>query len=355
MDNTYKKLLKEIISNNNSSLPSGREGMPNTKSSFALHAKYKVEETDFNICTAKKVDFKNITTELLWFMKGFTNVSWLNRRGNYIWNEDAYNYYEKLMRRHGNRETKHTILTFKEFDNLLKVGADHTDPRMETLKKQCADIRYHGVEYDLGDCGKQYGWLWRNNDNVDQLVNLITSLKQNPFSRRHILSAWNVRTLHEMALPACHSFAQFKVEQNKAGQFWLNTHLTQRSGDMFLGVPYNVSSYSLLTIMLARVLGYNTGEFSHIIVDAHIYEDHLDAVEEYLDSPNERYPVLEFSQKYLEYEKKVKDALNNDVDVKLLLTTINNWINSIDYNDIQLKGYLGNKVIKAKLHTGKKS
>lgn len=354
MDIQYKNLLREILRSNNGLLPSGREGMPDTKSSFALHAKYKVDETNFNICTAKYVNFNNIVSELLWFMKGLTNVSWLNNRGNYIWNEDSYNYYTKLMKEFGNRETRSTRLSFEEYDNLLRVGAENNDRRVEILNKQIKDLEYHDINYRLGDCGKQYGWLWRNNDNVDQLVNLIIGLKRNPFSRRHILSAWNVRTLNEMALPACHSFAQFIVDENQAGDKILNTHLTQRSGDMFLGVPYNVSSYSLLTIIIARLLGYSTGEFSHIIVDAHIYKDHIDSVDTYLASEIHRYPLLQFSERYIEYENYVKKAFENRVDDKLLLKTIHNWINTIDIQDFRLMGYLGNKKIGAKLHTGKK-
>ena len=354
MDIQYKKLLREILSNNKSEIPSGREGMPNTKSDFGLHAKYKLSEVNFNICTAKEVKFSNITSELLWFMKGITNVDWLNMRGNYIWNEDAHNYYQKVLKTHGTHISRRKEISFKHYENMLKVGVQENALAYKDLEYQIEDLKYKGIDFRLGDCGKQYGWLWRNNDGTDQLVDLIINLKRNPFSRRHVLSAWNIRTLDEMALPACHSFVVFKVEQDKAGVKYLNCHLTQRSGDMFLGVPYNISSYSLLTIMLARVLGYELGDFSHVIVDAHIYVGHMEAVETYLESEIQKYPLLDFSSKYLEYEKYAKLALENRLDdQKLLLTTINNWINTIDYKDIQLKGYIPTKRIKATLYTGK--
>lgn len=350
----YKRILKKVLETNNDQTPSGRKGMPNTISEFGLNAQYKISETDFNICTGKRVPFKLVYSELLWFMKGLTNVQWLNDRGNTIWNEDAYNYYKKLIKQLCTPIDRDLMLTFDEFEMVLKNGGEFPESLQETeqhFRKIQVWLNSCDLKYEIGDCGKQYGWLWRNNDHIDQLVQLIWDLKKNPFSRRHVLSAWNVRTLPEMALPACHSLSVFKVTTISGTKF-LNCHLTQRSGDMFLGVPFNISSYTLMAIKIARLLGYNTGVFNHTIVDGHIYEDHIDACEDYLITSLNRQPILEYSPKFLDLEEDVRVALDGN-SYSNYIYTINKYIDNLDHEDITLLGYLPAKTIKAKLHTGR--
>lgn len=144
-----------------------------------------------------------------------------------------------------------------------------------------------------GNLGPIYGKQWRNFGGVDQLKELVENLKNNPFSRRHILNAWNPPEINQMLLPPCHCLVQFFVSKNKE----LSCLLYQRSGDMFLGVPFNIASYSLLTMMITQVCGYKIGEFIHIIGDAHIYLNHNEQVREQLKRDPKKLPTLKLNPK----------------------------------------------------------
>lgn len=176
----------------------------------------------FPLVTTKKLHLKSIIYELLWFIKGETNTQFLTDNGVRIWNP----------------------------------WADEN-----------------------GDLGRIYGYQWRSwtaeNRNIDQLSQVIDSLKNNPNSRRHIVSAWNVGDMDKMALPPCHILFQFYVADGK-----LSCQLYQRSADLFIGVPFNIVSYALLTMMVAQVTGYEPGDFVHTLGDAHIYLNHVEQVKE---------------------------------------------------------------------------
>lgn len=192
-----------------------------TLSSFGYQMRFNLEE-GFPLVTTKKVHMKSIIHELLWFISGDTNIKYLQDNGVRIWNE----------------------------------WADEN-----------------------GDLGPVYGYQWRhwidkNGKEHDQVEKLIDDLKHSPFSRRHILSAWNVGDLDEMALPPCHSFIQFYVSPDMK----LSCQLYQRSGDVFLGVPFNIASYALFTMMLAQVTGLGLGDFVHTLGDVHIYNNHMEQV-----------------------------------------------------------------------------
>ena len=144
-----------------------------------------------------------------------------------------------------------------------------------------------------GNLGPVYGKQWRDFNGVDQLKELVENLKNNPFSRRHILTAWNPPEIKQMLLPPCHLLVQFFVSENNE----LSCLLYQRSGDMFLGVPFNIASYSLLTMMIAQVCGYKVGEFIHVIGDAHIYLNHLEQVNLQLQREPKKLPVLKLNPK----------------------------------------------------------
>jgi thymidylate synthase len=193
---------------------------PDTISLFGLNARYDLK-AGFPLVTTKRIGMKGVVTELLWFIKGDTNIQYLLEHDVHIW--DSW--------------------------------ADKS-----------------------GDLGPIYGKQWRDFNGVDQLTQLIDGLKSNPFGRRHIISAWNVSDLHKMALPPCHILTQFYVDAERN----LSCHLYQRSGDMFLGIPWNIASYSLLTHMIAQVCGLGVGEFVHTIGDAHIYSNHIGAVQQQL-------------------------------------------------------------------------
>ncbi|HPG74050.1 MAG TPA: thymidylate synthase, partial [Bacteroidales bacterium] len=173
------------------------------------------------LLTTKKLHYKSIIYELLWFLRGDTNIKYLNNHGVSIWNEWA------------NSE---------------------------------------------GELGPVYGHQWRkwptaNGQSIDQISQLVDSLRNNPDSRRHIVSAWNVGEINNMALPPCHALFQFYVADGK-----LSCQLYQRSADIFLGVPFNIASYALLTHMVAHVCGYKPGDFVHTLGDAHIYQNHIEQV-----------------------------------------------------------------------------
>lgn len=264
----YHDLLQHIL-DNGVVKESGRSNMPNTLSVFGYQMRFDLRE-GFPMVTTKNVSFKNIVVELLWFLKGNSNIKYLVDNGCNIWNEDAYNYYKK----------RGGLLSFKEF--------------IDSIGKRCG---VSGIT--LGDTGEQYPKLWRkwigqtmftpdagyHEQHIDQIAELIKGLKNNPMSRRHIITAWNPATVNDMALPACHSFVQFNVReyQKLSGSYKvLDCQLYQRSADSVLGVPYNIASYALLTHIIAKVCDMEVGNFVHSIGDAHIYENHINAVKEQL-------------------------------------------------------------------------
>ena len=221
-----------------------------TRSVFGYQTRYDLRE-GFPLMTTKKMFLRPIAEELLWFIKGDTNIKYLVDRNVKIWNEWPYEAFKKSSDYHGE--------TIEEFVEKIKTDDEFA------LKH--------------GDLGPVYGAQWRdfNYEGVDQLAKLVDSLKNNPFSRRHIICAWNPAQVDNMALPPCHAFLQFYVSADKK---YLSCQLYQRSADTFLGVPFNIASYALMTAMLAQVCGYEAKEFIHTIGDAHIYKDHFDVVKE---------------------------------------------------------------------------
>ena len=220
-----------------------------TKSIFGYQMRFNLSE-GFPLLTTKKIHIKSLIHELLWFIKGETNIKYLSDNGVRIWNE----------------------------------WADKN-----------------------GNLGPVYGYQWRNwnNENIDQLSDVINTLKTNPNSRRMLISAWNPSVLPDTsksfnenvangkaALPPCHSFFQFYVANNK-----LSCQLYQRSADIFLGVPFNIASYALLTEMLAQVCGFKTGEFIHTLGDAHIYNNHMEQIRLQLSRTPKPLPKLKLNPK----------------------------------------------------------
>ena len=203
----------------------------------------------------------NIIEELLWFLSGGTNVKDLIDRGCNIWNPDAFRWYQEQWPETG-------IDSQKKFTELLK-NAESSKPQ-------------------AGYLGPIYGAQWRSwptaeyetveewpvRKTIDQIAEVVKSIKEDPFSRRHVVNAWNVADIPKMALPPCHVMFQFYVSNDRK----LSCQLYQRSGDVFLGVPYNIASYALLTMMIADQCGLGYGEFIHSFGDAHIYLNHIDQV-----------------------------------------------------------------------------
>ncbi len=217
-----------------------------TISTFGYQMRFDLRE-GFPMLTTKKVHFKSVVEELLWFIRGNTNLRPLVLKGVRIWNEWPYADYQKSSEYQGE--------TLQQF--------------VDKIRDDEAFAQKHG------DLGPVYGKQWRDFFGVDQIDKLIYNLRHNPFSRRHIISAWNPAEVDQMALPPCHSFMQFYVSSD---QKELSLQLYQRSADVFLGVPFNIASYALLLMIVADVCGYQAKEFVHTFGDVHIYNDHLDQI-----------------------------------------------------------------------------
>lgn len=237
----YLDLCRHIL--NNGHKKEDRTGT-GTISVFGYQMHFDLSE-GFPLLTTKKVYLKAIIHELLWFISGSTNIKYLVDNDVRIWNEWPYEIYKKSSEFKGESQD--------EF--VKKIKNDN-----EFAKK-------------WGNLGPVYGKQWRDFNGVDQLKNLIEEIKQNPTSRRLIISAWNPAEVKDMALPPCHAFMQFYVSDNK-----LSCQLYQRSADVFLGVPFNIASYALFTMMIAQVCGLECGEFVHTLGDAHIYLNHIEQI-----------------------------------------------------------------------------
>jgi len=226
-----------------------------TISYFGYQMRFDLSE-GFPLVTTKKVHLKSIIHELLWFVKGDTNIKYLVDNGVSIWNDWPYKKYSESSDFKGE--------TMDEFIEKIKNDDDFA-------KK-------------WGDLGPVYGKQWRNFEGVDQLKGIIDQIRNNPDSRRLIVSSWNPKEVPFMALPPCHSLYQFYVIDGK-----LSLQLYQRSGDIFLGIPFNIASYALLLMMVAKVTGLEPGTFVHTIGDAHIYSNHIEQVQ--LQLTREPYPL----------------------------------------------------------------
>jgi thymidylate synthase len=323
----YHDLLYSILENGTRKAPA-RENMPGTLSLFGHQIRIDLQQ-GFPILTTKKLSFKNIVHELLWFLNGDTNIKYLVDHGCNIWNEDSFNFYTKLCK----EQNITNVLDFDNFVQFVKNCENYNDLSVNSKRNSETDINGNKPcipkGYVLGDCGRQYGWLWRRWERynaqgdgtfhariMDQLQDLITGLKSNPEGRRHIITAWNPATLDQMALNACHALVQFNCRQLtlddridlflkynlvntidnystneevtnvlnelEVPKYYLDCQLYQRSADVFLGVPYNIASYALLTHILCEICNMVPGEYIHTFGDVHIYENHMDAVNEQL-------------------------------------------------------------------------
>ena len=228
----YHDLLRHVL--DNGVHKDDRTGT-GTRSVFGYQMRFDLR-VGFPLLTTKKVYTRGIFGELLWFLKGATNVAWLHENNVHIWD-------------------------------------DWADP-------------------ETGELGPIYGYQWRSwptpdGSHIDQINQVIEAIRTNPDSRRHIVSAWNVGQIPQMALPPCHAFFQFYVADGR-----LSCQLYQRSADLFVGVPFNIASYATLTHMIAQVCDLEVGDFVHVLGDAHIYDNHLDQVNELLGREPRQLPKL---------------------------------------------------------------
>ena len=232
-----------------------------TKSVFGYQMRYDLAD-GFPLLTTKKVHLKSIIHELLWFIKGDTNIKYLVDNDIRIWNEWPY----------------------RTFTQSVDYQGESMDQYVEKIKTDPKFAEKHG------DLGPVYGAQWRNFNGVDQLQYILDEIKNNPDSRRMILSAWNPAEIKNMALPPCHTLIQFYVRDKK-----LSLQLYQRSADIFLGVPFNIASYALLLMMVAQVSDLEVGDFVHTLGDAHIYSNHYDQIELQLTRETRKRPTMKIN------------------------------------------------------------
>ena len=242
----YLNLIEHVLKNGVKKVDRTGTG---TISVFGHQSRYNLEKS-FPLVTTKKIHLKSVIHELLWFLKGDTNIKYLNDNNVKIWNE----------------------------------WADKN-----------------------GELGPIYGYQWRswtntNGEKIDQIKNLINDIKKNSHSRRLIVSAWNVGQISEMALPPCHSLFQFYVAQGK-----LSCQLYQRSADVFLGVPFNIASYALLTMMIAQVCNLSPGDFIHTLGDAHLYLNHIEQAKLQLSREPKTRPSMKIKKKTSIFEFEFDD------------------------------------------------
>ena len=261
----YHNLMKSILDNGVEKMD--RTGV-GTRSIFGYQMRFNLSD-GFPLLTTKRVHFKSILHELLWFIRGDTNIRYLVSNGVNIWNDWPYQNWLKETGQNVKYQTysPEWRANMKEFVEKIKEDDEFASK--------------------YGDLGPVYGRQWRNFGGVDQLVQLIDDLNNNAHSRRLIVSAWNPEDIPVMVksgLPPCHTLFQFYVADGK-----LSCQLYQRSADVFLGVPFNIASYALLTFMIAKVTGFEPGDFVHTFGDAHLYLNHFDQVNEQLS--RDSYPL----------------------------------------------------------------
>lgn len=255
-----------------------------TYSLFGYQMRFDLNE-GFPLLTTKKVPFGLIKSELLWFLKGDSNIRYLLQHNNHIWDEWAFERYVQ--------SADYTGPDMTDFghraQNDAAFNAIYRDQMQQFNDRILNDADFAKQYGELGDIyGKQWrAWQTRSGETIDQIKNVIEQIKTNPDSRRLIVSAWNPEDVPNMALPPCHTMFQFYVNDGR-----LSCQLYQRSGDVFLGVPFNIASYALLTHLIAHETGLEVGEFIHTLGDAHIYSNHVEQVKTQLERPIHTAPQL---------------------------------------------------------------
>lgn len=302
----YHRILRLILDEGNDR---GDRTGTGTRSYFGAQFRHDLA-LGFPLLTTKKLSFKNIAVELLWFLRGDTNIKYLLENGCHIWTADAYRMYKR--------------------------DKDVPETHQYTIEQFEAEILHTPWFAErFGDLGPVYGKQWRKWVDitkdaeewifVDQIKNVIESIRKNPEGRRHIVTAWNPAEVDSMALPPCHCLFQFYVHDGK-----LSCHMYQRSADVFLGVPYNIASYALLTHIIAHQCGLDVGDLITSYGDVHIYNNHREQVIEQLTREPRSLPTLRITS---------DEGFTQNIDL-------------YRFEDFQLMGYDPHPPIKGELSVG---
>lgn len=395
----YHNHLKAILERGTKK-PGAREGMPGSISLFGYQNRYNLAD-GFPLLTTKAIKFKHIITELIWFLKGDTNIKFLVDNGFKMWNQDAYNYYKKKCEEQGLARS----ISFELFCNYIERASSKEELTKDSEINSSIECPLIPKDYTLGDCGFQYGKVWRDwegvsleenilgdlqytTTSIDQIKKALHRLSTTPEGRRHIVTAMDPAHDEDLALYWCHNMFQFNCRpltdverrlyfmtnmQEKAEtihydnetdwdgllkefnvpKYYLDCQLYQRSADMFLGVPFNIASYALLTHIFAKMLNYIPGEFIHTFGDSHIYEDHLQQVDLLLSRTPKQLPTLNINTEFWKTESGVCGEGLLSIDGFLTGLQDENFVRCL-YEDIQLSNYNPDSFIAGKLSTGLK-
>lgn len=278
----YLNLLKDILNNGVRKTDRGTGDV--SYSLFGRQIRFDLSKEEFPLITTKKVYWKGVLHELYWFISGQTNIRYLVLNNVHIWDDYPYKIYKSKMK------NKKNILTKKEFIEKIKID--------ETFAKK------------WGELPKIYGEMWRKwptryGKTIDQLKWAINEITEDPNAHNAIVTSWNPEYLYTMArvedtsyFPICHNMYQLNVNKGR-----VSLQLYQRSADMFLGVPFNIASYSLLLLIISKITGYLPGEFIHTFGDVHIYANHLEAVQEQLKRDPFPFPKVEFNYDFKDIDE----------------------------------------------------
>ena len=298
LEQPYLDLLNKIMTEGHDKEDRTGTG---TRSLFGAQMRFDLSD-GFPILTTKRVPFGLIKSELLWFLRGDTNIRFLLEHNNHIWDEWAFKNWVESDEYHGPDMTNFGLRSQKD----AKFKKVYQEEMKRFGERILADQDFAAKFGNLGDVyGAQWRhWQKREGGLIDQIQNVIDQIKKTPYSRRLIVSAWNPEDVPNSALPPCHVLFQFYVNDGR-----LSVQLYQRSGDMFLGVPFNIASYSLLVNLIAQETGLKPGEFIHTLGDAHIYRNHFDQVKELLTRKPYDSPKLWLNPD----KKKIEDFEMSDI------------------------------------------
>lgn len=304
-ESRYLFLVSQILQQEEF-IPQARENMPKTKGLFGTRLEFNDVGESFPLLTTKQMSLKNVAVELLWFLRGDSSIKFMLENNCNIWVDDAYRYHKDMG----------GILNKEEFVKDINTGLIS------------------------GNTGMSYPLLWRKFGDEqegilpkDQIADVLLSLKEAPFSRRHIVTAWNPLTSdkYSVALPPCHNFFQFNCQKD-GEEIKLNLQFYMRSVDVGLGLPYNVASYALLLLIFAKQLGYKAGDLVFVGGDTHIYENHIEG----LTTQMERTPF---------YLPKV--TINDSIDISTIVSTRN-----VPVDFFKIEGYQHHPAVKLPLSVG---